>query len=73
MFADVSLNSQNITYMSISKVLTNKTKAIVCVHLAGWPCDMDPIMDLAEQHNLFVIEDCAQAHGAKYGVDRLVQ
>ena len=65
-FADVSLDSQNITAESISKVLTHKTKAIVCVHLAGWPCDMDPIMQLAEQHNLFVIEDCAQAHGAKY-------
>ncbi len=65
-FADVSLNSQNITAETISKVITKKTKAIVCVHLAGWPCDMDPIMDIAEQHNLFVIEDCAQAHGAKY-------
>ena len=65
-FADVSIESQNITAESISNVLTNKTKAIVCVHLAGCPCDMDPIMDLAEKHNLFVIEDCAQAHGAKY-------
>jgi len=65
-FADVSLDSQNITAKSISKVLTKKTKAIVCVHLAGWPCDMDPIMELADKHNLFVIEDCAQAHGAKY-------
>ena len=65
-FADVSLDSQNITIESISKVLTNKTKAIVCVHLAGWPCDMDPIMQFAEQHNLVVIEDCAQAHGAQY-------
>lgn len=65
-FADVSLNSQNITSESVSKVLTDKTKAILCVHLAGWPCDMDPIMELAEKHNLFVIEDCAQAHGAKY-------
>jgi len=65
-FADVSLDSQNITAESISKVLSDKTKAIVCVHLAGWPCDMDPIMELAEQRNLFVIEDCAQAHGAMY-------
>ena len=64
-FADVSFESQNITAESISKVLTNKTKAIVCVHLAGWPCDMDSIMLLAKQHDLFVIEDCAQAHGAK--------
>ena len=65
-FADVSLDSQNITVESISKVLTKKTKAIVCVHLAGWPCDMDPIMELAKQLNLVVIEDCAQAHGALY-------
>jgi dTDP-4-amino-4,6-dideoxygalactose transaminase len=65
-FADVSFDSQNITAESISKVLSEKTKAIVCVHLAGWSCDMDPIMELAEQHNLFVVEDCAQAHGATY-------
>jgi len=65
-FADVSLDSQNITAESISNVLTDKTKAIVCVHLAGWPCHMDPIMELADKYNLFVIEDCAQAHGAKY-------
>jgi len=65
-FADVSLESQNITAESISNVITDKTKAIVCVHLAGWPCDMNPILELADKHNLFVIEDCAQAHGAKY-------
>jgi dTDP-4-amino-4,6-dideoxygalactose transaminase len=65
-FADVSLDSQNITAESISNALTDKTKAIVCVHLAGWPCDMGPIIELAGKHNLFVIEDCAQAHGAKY-------
>ena len=65
-FADVDADSQNIEAHSIVKVLTSKTKAIVVVHLAGWPCDMDPIMQLAEQHNLFVIEDCAQAHGATY-------
>jgi len=65
-FADVSLDSQNITAESISNVLTDKTRGIICVHLAGWSCDMDPIMGLADKHNLFVIEDCAQAHGAKY-------
>jgi dTDP-4-amino-4,6-dideoxygalactose transaminase len=47
-------------------VLTPRTKAVICVHLAGWPCDMDPIMALADQHGLKVIEDCAQAHGARY-------
>lgn len=65
-FADVDADSQNITAASIQAVLTPKTRAILCVHLAGWPCDMDPIMQLAQQHDLFVIEDCAQAHGALY-------
>lgn len=65
-FADVDRDSQNITAATIEAVLTSRTRAIVCVHLAGWPCDMDPIMDLAQAHGLFVIEDCAQAHGARY-------
>ncbi|MFA5702711.1 MAG: DegT/DnrJ/EryC1/StrS aminotransferase family protein [Advenella sp.] len=65
-FADVCRDSQNITAESIKAVLTPNTKAIVCVHLAGWPCDMDPIMALAQEHDLYVIEDCAQAHGAIY-------
>jgi len=65
-FADVDLSSQNITPESISSSITIKTKAIVCVHLAGWPCEMDEIISIAKQNNLFIIEDCAQAHGAKY-------
>ncbi|MDD2945100.1 MAG: DegT/DnrJ/EryC1/StrS aminotransferase family protein [Acinetobacter sp.] len=65
-FADVELDSQNISRRSIEAVLTPKTKAIICVHLAGWMCDMDPIMQLAEEKGLYVIEDCAQAHGAMY-------
>jgi dTDP-4-amino-4,6-dideoxygalactose transaminase len=65
-FADVDAESQNISPDTIAKVITPKTKAIVCVHLAGWPCDMDGIMALADRHRLFVIEDCAQAHGARY-------
>jgi len=65
-FADVDLVSQNITVETITPVLSSKTKAIMCVHLAGWPCDMDSIMALASKNNLLVIEDCAQAHGAKY-------
>ena len=65
-FADVDLGSQNITLESIQRVLTARTRAIICVHLAGWPCDMDPIMALADAHDLKVIEDCAQAHGALY-------
>lgn len=65
-FADVCRDSQNITAETIKAVLTPNTKAIVCVHLAGWPCDMDPIMALAREHDLYVVEDCAQAHGAIY-------
>jgi dTDP-4-amino-4,6-dideoxygalactose transaminase len=65
-FADVDLNSGNISSDTIAPKITSKTKAIICVHLAGFPCDMDPIMDLARLHNIYVIEDCAQAHGAKY-------
>lgn len=65
-FADVDSNSQNITADSVRAVLTKRTRAIICVHLAGWPCDMDPIMELAREHGLLVIEDCAQAHGARY-------
>jgi dTDP-4-amino-4,6-dideoxygalactose transaminase len=65
-FADVDLDTQNITPEFIRSVITNKTKVIVCVHLAGWPCEMDEIMEIANEFNLYVIEDCAQAHGAKY-------
>lgn len=65
-FADVELDNQNISAETISEALTEKTSAILCVHLAGWPCEMDDIMALAEQHDLKVIEDCAQAHGATY-------
>jgi dTDP-4-amino-4,6-dideoxygalactose transaminase len=65
-FAEVDADSGNITAETIRAVLTPRTRAVICVHLAGWPCDMDPIMKLAEQHNLKVIEDCAQAHGARY-------
>ncbi|AXS82508.1 DegT/DnrJ/EryC1/StrS family aminotransferase [Marinobacter sp. Arc7-DN-1] len=65
-FAEVDRDSQNITPETVRKVITPRTKAIVCVHLAGWPCDMDGFMALAEEHGLYVIEDCAQAHGARY-------
>ncbi len=65
-FADVERDSQNITDETIRAVMTPRTRAVICVHLAGWPCDMDPIMALAAQHGLKVIEDCAQAHGARY-------
>ncbi|MBI6908509.1 DegT/DnrJ/EryC1/StrS family aminotransferase [Pseudomonas palleroniana] len=65
-FAEVDPDSQNFTAQTIRAVLTSRTRAVICVHLAGWPCDMDPIMALAEEFDLKVIEDCAQAHGAKY-------
>jgi dTDP-4-amino-4,6-dideoxygalactose transaminase len=65
-FTDVGLDSQNISAESIRSLITNKSKAIICVHLAGWPCEMDEIMSLANEFGLFVIEDCAQAHGARY-------
>jgi len=65
-FADVSKDSQNITPESVREKISSKTKAILCVHLAGWPCEMDGMMALANEFNLFVVEDCAQAHGAKY-------
>jgi dTDP-4-amino-4,6-dideoxygalactose transaminase len=65
-FADVDPISQTLTAKSIRKVLTTRTKAIIAVHLAGWPCDMDPMIELAREHGLSIIEDCAQAHGATY-------
>ena len=64
-FADVDRVSQNISAETIAPAITKKTKAIICVHLAGWPCDMEEIVALADQHGIAVIEDCAQAHGAK--------
>lgn len=65
-FADVDPESGNLSAETIAKVLSPRTRAVICVHLAGWPCDMDPIMALAAQHGFKVIEDCAQAHGARY-------
>ena len=64
--ADVDPVSGNLTAETIASLLTPRTKAIIPVHLAGWPCDMDPIMDLARKRGIKVIEDCAQAHGATY-------
>lgn len=64
--ADVDPDSQCLTATSIEAVLTARTRAVIVVHLGGWPADMHPIMDLARRRNLIVIEDCAQAHGAYY-------
>lgn len=65
-FADVDAESGNLSAKTIAQVVTSRTKAVICVHLGGWPCDMDPIMALAAEHDFKVIEDCAQAHGARY-------
>ena len=65
-FADVDADSQNISARTIAEVLSPRAKGIICVHLAGWPCDMDEIMAFANEHSLYVVEDCAQAHGARY-------
>ena len=64
--ADVDRDSQNVTADTIRAVLSPRTRAIITVHHAGWPCDMDPILELAREHRLKVIEDCAQAHGSIY-------
>jgi dTDP-4-amino-4,6-dideoxygalactose transaminase len=65
-FADIDRDTQNITVETIKPYIGEKTSAILCVHLAGWPCEMDDIVALAKRYDLFVVEDCAQAHGAKY-------
>ncbi len=65
-FAEVDCNSQNITLESVKRVFTNNTKAIIAVHLAGWPCELDALKKFCDDNGVFLIEDCAQAHGAKY-------
>jgi dTDP-4-amino-4,6-dideoxygalactose transaminase len=65
-FADVDRDTQNLSARTIAPVVTPRTCAVLPVHLAGMPCDMDPILDLARAHDLAVVEDCAQAHGARY-------
>jgi dTDP-4-amino-4,6-dideoxygalactose transaminase len=65
-FIDIDLNSQNILLESLKKKITKKTKAIILVHLAGFPCEMDEIKNICKLNNIKIIEDCSQAHGAKY-------
>lgn len=60
------IRTYNIDPAKIEEKITDKTKAIMPVHLYGQPCDMQPIMNIAKKYNLYVVEDCAQAHGAKY-------
>ncbi len=65
-FAEVESDTQNIDPASVERVIGERTRAIACVHLAGQPCDMDRLCEIAERHNLFLVEDCAQAHGAMW-------
>jgi dTDP-4-amino-4,6-dideoxygalactose transaminase len=65
-FADVDLNSQNVTVETLERVRTPRTRAVIVVHLAGWPCAMDEILSWAQAHDVKIIEDCAQALGASY-------
>tara|TARA_Y100000741_G_C18263097_1_gene561338 strand:+ start:5775 stop:8882 length:3108 start_codon:yes stop_codon:yes gene_type:complete len=65
-FVDVDSNSQNITLNTIKTAITKNTKAVILVHLAGWPCDLEEICNYCRKNNINIIEDCAQAHGAKY-------
>jgi dTDP-4-amino-4,6-dideoxygalactose transaminase len=64
--ADIDRNSSNLTAETVAAVLTERTRAVIPVHLGGWPVDMDPIVSLAATHDLVVIEDCAQAHSGLY-------
>ncbi len=65
-FADIDPKTFNIDPKQIEDKITSRTKAIYVVHYGGQMCDMDPIMEIAKKHNLYVLEDCAHAHGAKY-------
>lgn len=64
-FADVDRDTQNITPATVAPLITSRTVGIIPVHLGGWPCDMHGLNDLARMHDLWIIEDCAQAHGAR--------
>ena len=70
-FADVELSNQNISIDEINEKITKKTKAIICVHLAGLPCDMISINKLAKKKKLKIIEDCSQAHGASINLKQV--
>ncbi|MDT0499427.1 MULTISPECIES: DegT/DnrJ/EryC1/StrS aminotransferase family protein [unclassified Halomonas] len=70
-FADIDRDSQNITAATVAPLITPRTRAIIAVHLAGWPCEMDELRALANDNHLALIEDCAQAHGARYHGNRV--
>lgn len=64
-FVDLDSDSQNITPDTVKLAISSKTKAVIAVHLAGWPCELDELKALCDEHGIYLIEDCAQAHGAK--------
>ena len=66
-FVDVDPVSQNITAQAVKNAISSKTKAVIAVHLAGWPCEMEALKALCSGEGVYLIEDCAQAHGAKIG------
>ncbi len=70
-FADVNIKTQNICIEDIKKKINKKTRAIICVHLGGLPCDMKKIIKLVKRKNIRIIEDCSQAHGASIGSDQV--
>lgn len=65
-FADIDINSQNMCPKSIKQLINKKTKVIILVHLAGYPCEMNEITSIAKKNNIFLIEDCSQSHGSSY-------
>lgn len=65
-FADVRKETHTLDPEDVARKITPRTKAILPVHLYGIPCDMGPLMDIARKHGLYVVEDCAQAHGSEY-------
>lgn len=65
-FVDVDRDTQTISPRAVVEAITPRTRAIIAVHLAGWPCEMDSLTAIAAQYDLYLIEDCAQAHGARY-------
>lgn len=65
-FADIDFHTQNIAADSVRSMVSSRTRAVICVHLAGRPCEMDALAAVCSENGLFLIEDCAQAHGATY-------
>jgi dTDP-4-amino-4,6-dideoxygalactose transaminase len=65
-FADVDIHSQNIDPKAVRGLVNSRTKAVIAVHLAGWPCELDELRQCCDELGLYLIEDCAQAHGATY-------